>query len=310
VSNAISLVCYNIQRAIHRESLLDLVRGAAAFRTADAVIVQEATLLPAGPRRPEPRNVLADLAGALSPGHAWSYGRVKAYPDKEYGNGVIAGPGATLGEQRLVTLPAVERLRWWERLKTEGGAPDTKAALIQRLQFGPLAVRVVNVHLDFSGGWQHRRAQLQQVLAALAREDKDARRHGAPDVDILCGDFNTVGHWRLPTSRRNTRRALGPALDAGFVDATAAVPFTSDLFGSVDPADPAAPWLRRGQRWGLHLRQKTDHVLVRGPVTVTSAGVVGTAGMAASDLLAISDHLPLHVGLAVRREAAGRMPGP
>ncbi|MBD3222124.1 hypothetical protein GF314_12885 [bacterium] len=288
----IGLVCYNVQRAIHRDALRRLVATAPAFAAADLVAIQEA--VPGHGTG----HILADLAGVLSPAHRWTYAPVMRYPDagKEYGNGLIHRDEAVVRASTSVRLPPVTRLRWWERAKTEGGAPDTKAALLQVISLHAATVRLATVHLDFAGGWTHRHAQLSRVVAAL---DDLAPADGTPcgrTVDIICGDFNTVGHHRLPGSRRATRRALAAATDRGFRDATAAIGFTSDLFGSIDPADPSAAWLRRGLRLGLRFRQKTDHVLVRGPVAVTAAGVV-TANDA--DLLAISDHLPLHVTLTL-----------
>ncbi len=287
----IGVVCYNVQRAIHRDALLRLLATAPAFAAADLVAIQEAVPDAA------PAHLLDDLAGALSPQHQWTYAPVMRYPDtgKEYGHGVIRRATAEVLASTPIPLPAVTALRWWERAKTEGGAPDTKAALVQAIRLPAATVRLATVHLDFAGGWPHRHAQLARVVAAL--EDLAPVAAG-PTVDVICGDFNTVGHHRLPGSRRATRRALAAATDHGFRDATAAIAFTSDLFGSIDPADPSAPWLRRGRRLGVRFRQKTDHVLVRGPVAVTAAGVV-PAGEADPDLLAISDHLPLHVTLTL-----------
>jgi endonuclease/exonuclease/phosphatase family metal-dependent hydrolase len=255
------LISYNIQRGIHLEELAAIFATSPAFREADVIAVQEASLLPDG------RNILAVLAGVLSADHAWTYRTVMAYPDKEYGNGFLFSGRCRARDAYEVALPRVANLRWHERRKTEGGRPDRKAAFVQGLDVDGHPVRLANVHLDFAGGWRHRRRQLDHLLAEMERRTRDRDEGGDGPLDVLCGDFNTVGQYRSPSTRRSTGRALQGAFARGYADATAGLPFTSDLFGSVDPADPAARVLGLGRKLGLRLRQKTDHILIRGDVS-------------------------------------------
>ncbi|MFO7652398.1 MAG: endonuclease/exonuclease/phosphatase family protein [Candidatus Krumholzibacteriia bacterium] len=288
----IRIVTYNIQRAIHLSALLELFESAPAFRDADIVAIQEATYLPDG------RNVLERLAHVLSPDHLWTYRTVMAYPDKEYGNGFLFRQSTRVLASRPVPLPVVTRLRWYEKQKTEGGRPDTKSALVQTFQLGDWTIRVANVHLDFAGGWRHRRTQLDHLLEAVDAEgDRPEPGHDEARLDVVCGDFNTVGQYRLPPARRDTRRSLAAATRRGYVDATAGIRYTSDLFGSIDPADPAGGFLRLGRRGGMHFRQKTDHVLVRGHVMPASSRIVDHPE---SELFEISDHLPIELTLRPR----------
>ena len=286
---AIVLASYNVQRGLHLEGLVSLFREVEVLRRAAVVAVQEATWLPDG------RNLLEVLAAALSPEHRWSYRTVMTYPGKEYGNGFLWAGGCRAGEPLAVRLPQVAELGWLARRKTEGGRPDTKAALVQDFAVDGRPLRVANVHLDFAGGWRHRRRQLEHLLAALAEQPS------TPGPEVVCGDFNTVGHHRWPGARRGVRRALAPLLEQGYADVTSAVPYTSDLFRSIDPADPAAVALARGRRLGLRFRQKTDHVLVRGADAHADGGV---PPLPEERLFGLSDHLPLLARFAPGPEAA------
>ena len=53
------------------------------------------------------------------------------YPDKEYGNGFIFKENWVSVAEEVIPLPRVNRLRWYEKQKTEGGAPDTNSAFVQ-----------------------------------------------------------------------------------------------------------------------------------------------------------------------------------
>jgi len=279
------LVSYNIQRGINLAGLLRLFDELPAFRMADVIAIQEASFLKDG------RNVLEPLAEILSSHHAWTYKTVMSYPDKEYGNGFIFRDGYEVIDSWSIPLPQVAELKWYEKQKTEGGRPDTKSAFLQRFGKGGWSVQVANVHLDFSGGSNHRHRQLEHLLSEVGKRSTisgDDSLEGTPT--IICGDFNTVGYYRLAASRRNTRRALDAALSRGFVDATDALDYTSDLFGSVDPADPAAGWLNFGKKLGCRFRQKTDHVLGRGLSANPESGILPYPE---SRLFEVSDHLPI-----------------
>ncbi len=273
------LVSYNIQRGIRLPELLALFQAAPAFRSADVIAIQEASFLASG------ENVLAPLSAALSAEHAWVYRPVMSYPEKEYGNGFIFRPGVTPQDSQAVPLPQVSRLSWLEKRKTEGGMPDTKSAFVQSFELGARLVSIANVHLDFAGGPQHRALQLNHLLGEMKKQAPAA-------LDVICGDFNTVGHHRWPATAGNINAALGTALSAGYNDLTGDVAFTSDLLGNIDPADPAAGILGLGQKMGLRFRQKTDHILGRGMAGFSDAGVAAESEAA---LLRISDHLPLQV---------------
>lgn len=274
------LLSYNIQRGLHCERLLRLFDEAPAFREADVIAIQEASF------RKDGRNVLDALAEVLSPEHAWTYRTVMTYPDKEYGNGFVFRRDLGIVDSYSVPLPQVPRLKWHEKRKTEGGAPDTKSAFVQGFSLAGRCVRIANVHLDFSGGSVHRHGQLNHLLLEMA-----ARGESPGDgLEIICGDFNTVGYHGSSRSRRNTSRVLDSAISRGFVEAVPEVNYTSDLFGSIDPADPAVGFLNFGKKLGCRFRQKTDHILVRGGCAVPDAGAVSCPER---ELFEVSDHLPI-----------------
>ena len=205
------LVTYNLQRAIHYDRIREHFATLAAFRQADIVAVQEAQVPKGG------TNTLARLAADLEGEYRWTYRTVMSYPGTEYGNGFLFRPTVTPVADEVVSLPRVDRLGWVARLKTEGGAPDTKSAFVQVFVMRGRRVRVVSLHLDFAGGAGHRVRQLTHLLGAIGRT---AGTDGAA-VDVLCGDFNTSGHHRSKAARAQTQRVLDVALIRGFTDCSA-----------------------------------------------------------------------------------------
>ena len=236
-------------------------------------------------------NTLARLAADLEGEYRWTYRTVMSYPGKEYGNGFLFRPSVTPVADQVVPLPRVDRLGWVARLKTEGGVPDTKSAFAQVFRVAGRRVRVVSLHLDFAGGADHRVRQLTHLLGTL-----EPSGTAGGSVDVLCGDFNTSGYHRSRAARAQTQRVLDVALTRGFTDCSAGVPWTSDLFSSIDDADPARRLLAVGRALGLRFRQKLDHLLVRGTRPIASATVVAVSG---HTHLPGSDHVPVAVELVL-----------
>ena len=284
--STLRLATYNLQRGIHYAQVREHLATLPHLREADIVAVQEA-LVPAGGV-----NTLARLAADLEGSYRWTYRTVMSYADKEYGNGFLFRESVTPEAGLAVPLPRVGRLGWLARLKTEGAAPDTKSAYLQLFRVADRRVRIVSLHLDFAGGAEHRVRQLSHLLDVLGQR---AQADGAA-ADVLCGDFNTMGQHRSPAARAATGQVLAVALGRGFVDCSARVTWTSDLFSSIDDADPARRLLRVGQALGLRYRQKLDHVLVRGARPLCPAVRVEAGGAAH---LPGSDHVPLAVELAL-----------
>lgn len=280
------VLSYNIQRGIHLDGLLPLFEETPAFREADVVAIQEASFLNDG------RNILESLAEVLSPNHIWTYKTVMSYPDKEYGNGFIFRDSCEIVDSYSIPLPQVANLKWYEKQKTEGGRPDTKSAFVQRFRIDGLDVQIANVHLDFCGGWEHRSQQLDCLISAIKARHTGSHGDSFGGIPtIICGDFNTVGYYKFPASRRNTRKTLDSALSRGFIEATPDLDYTSDLFGSVDPADPSAAFLNFGKKLGCRFLQKTDHILTRGFSDISGTGIISHPE---PRLFEVSDHLPIH----------------
>ena len=278
------VVTYNLQRGIHYPLLRKHFAQLESLRLADVVAVQEA-LVPAGGV-----NTLARLARDLAGDYRWAYRTVMAYPSKEYGNGFLFRSSVTPVAAQTVSLPQVDRLGWVARLKTEGGKPDSKSAFGQVFRVAGRLVRIVNIHLDFSGGVDHRIRQLSHLLRVL----EPVSDSSTAVVDVLCGDFNTSGHYRSKQAWHETQQVLDVAKGDGFTECSAGIPWTSDLFSSIDKADPARRMLRLGRLLGLRYRQKLDHLLVRGAPMASPAAAVAATGHAH---LPGSDHLPVAVEL-------------
>ena len=176
----VHLSSYNLQRGIHYPHLLEQFGSLPELRDADIIAVQEA-LVPRGGR-----NTLARLAEDLGAGYRWSYEPVMRYSDKEYGNGFLYRSTVSVRDARRVPLPRVARMGWLARFKTEGGVPDTKSAFVQTFDLCGCRLRIVNLHLDFAGGAEHRVAQLTHLFDMVDTPPGDCH-----EVDILCGDFNS-----------------------------------------------------------------------------------------------------------------------
>ena len=281
---SLRVVTYNLQRGIHYSLLRKHFAQLESLRLADVVAVQEA-LVPAGGV-----NTLARLARDLAGDYRWAYRTVMAYPSKEYGNGFLFRSSVTPVAAQIVSLPQVDRLGWVARLKTEGGKPDSKSAFGQVFRVAGRLGRIVNIHLDFSGGVDHRIRQLSHLLRVL----EPVSDSSTAVVDVLCGDFNTSGYYRSKQAWHETQQVLEVAKGDGFTECSAGIPWTSDLFSSIDNADPARRMLRLGRLFGLRYRQKLDHLLVRGAPMAAPAAAVAATGHAH---LPGSDHLPVAVEL-------------
>ena len=91
-----------------------------------------------------------------------------SYPEKEYSNGFLFRSSMTPVAAQSIRLPQVGRLGWAAKLKTEGGKPDSKLAFVQLFSWAGRLVRIINIHLDFAGGVDHRILQ-----NSLDRQNKD-----------------------------------------------------------------------------------------------------------------------------------------
>jgi endonuclease/exonuclease/phosphatase family metal-dependent hydrolase len=292
------VVSYNIQRALHRQELGCLFRENADLHRADVIALQEALVT-------ESHDATEHLKSLLRGEWQSVYAPVMSYPGKQYGNALLVKTPCRIVGSVSVPLPRLATLRWFERLKTEGGLPDTKAALVALVSCPRQDLVIANVHLDFSGGPLHRAAQVEAVLRGM--EELAAGIPSAPGRGrlawVLLGDFNTIGHHRSPRARRDIERALRAATEAGFLECTREISWTSDLLSSIDPSDPARRFLQVGKALGLHFRQKTDHILLKGAYGKLTAGLVEAPGYR---LDLISDHVPIQLILEPSGEQRGR----
>ncbi len=298
----LKLITYNIQRGIAFDSLFSHFTSIPEFQQADVIAVQEACIPENG------ENTLSRLFRGFPKGYRWSYRKVMTYPDKEYGNGFIFKENWVPMAEEVIPLPRVSRLKWYEKQKTEGGAPDTKSAFVQTFRVTPqpdpslpfpsregeeglrnYLIRITNVHMDFAGGSLHRQAQLQHILKFLNSQQK-------VDVDIICGDLNTIGKFCSPKAQKNRRSVLEVALNQGYIDCSETIDWTSDLFSHIDPDDPARHFLTLCKFLGLHFRQKTDHILAKGIKSIHRAKKVT---LPHTSHLPGSDHVPVYVELEV-----------
>jgi endonuclease/exonuclease/phosphatase family metal-dependent hydrolase len=279
------LISYNIQRGICFDAIFSHFKFIKEFQEADILVIQEVCV----PKQSE--NALLRLLHGFSDRRAWSYRKVMTYPDKEYGNGFIFKEDWIPVTEEIVPFPQVSRLKWYEKQKTEGGVPDTKSAFVQTFRRKDCFIRIANVHMDFVGGPLHRQTQLQCLLDFLSRDE-------APStvLDVICGDFNTVGYFRSRRARQNTQSVLDLALRQGYINCSESIDWTSDLFSNIDADDPSRFFLSVCKSLKFHFRQKTDHVLAKGVKSILQAKKVF---LPSSQHLPGSDHIPLYVELKI-----------
>lgn len=120
-----------------------------------------------------------------------------------------------------------------------------RGALISSFEWEGCSLRVTNVHLDAPGGMQHRSRQLAPILEYLT--------NNPTDCEILCGDFNT-----------GSEKQLQSFLGEEFKNVSSSTSYTSDLVASIETDLPVAVFKQAVKLFGLHLRQKLDHIFVKG----------------------------------------------
>lgn len=295
----VKLISYNIQRGISFDVIFSHFSSIKEFQEADIIAIQEACV----PKHGE--NTLHQLLRCFPDGYLWNYRKVMTYPDKEYGNGFIFKKEWVPIGEKVVLFPQVNRLRWYEKQKTEGGIPDTKSAFVQTFQIKNYLIRIANVHMDFAGGVLHRQIQFRHLLDFLGKEPDppyplslqgEGRNGFSPNLDIICGDFNTIGHFQSNKVRQNTQSVLDLALCQGYINCSESIDWTSDLFSNIDADDPSRFFLRLCRSLKLHFRQKTDHILVKGVKSILQTKKIT---LPSTQHLPGSDHVPLYVELEI-----------
>ncbi len=87
-------------------------------------------------------------------------------------------------------LPALEKAVLWEKMffRMHGVKVHTlkRGALVGAFKVNGKILRITNTHLDFQGGWQQREKQLKALKSYLDLQSP-------ADLEIICGDFNTLG---------------------------------------------------------------------------------------------------------------------
>ena len=131
------------------------------------------------------------------------------------------------------------------------------AALITRYAVGRKILRVTNLHLDVMGGITHKRKQMKLVSEYL--------QITRADYDIVCGDFNTIGPYRIQKkSVQRQKNVIQRQLGKEFREVPTPT-WTCDVADTTSPLLPAGKFIYRiFKKTGIHFRQKLDWVFVRG----------------------------------------------
>jgi endonuclease/exonuclease/phosphatase family metal-dependent hydrolase len=127
-----------------------------------------------------------------------------------------------------ILLPKIPKLRKslkvMEKVFFERSLPVQRGAIVAEFKIGHRFLRVVNVHLDWIGGTEHKAGQIQYLLKNLGAKSRT-------EYEIVCGDFNTVGPLGLLKKRR--QKIIG-ALAGKFFDVTSGLRLTSRTFQKLD----------------------------------------------------------------------------
>lgn len=213
--------------------------------------------------------------------------------NREFSNAFLCHKQIAILGRRNLVLSCLGKLSLFERFKIDGGEPEPKHSLLGIFKMpDDTVLRIANVHLDFAGGIEHRKAQLRQVVDAIDELDD----HGPKTVDIICGDFNTIGAYEWPRTHRNTASVIRIAEERGYLDCTKEIAWTHDMFTSISPYDFFRHFLSLGKLFRLRWHQKLDHILVRGVKSVVRTGVVLLEG---DRFLHGSDHAPVYVEIEI-----------
>lgn len=131
------------------------------------------------------------------------------------------------------------------------------AALMTRYAVGKKILRVTNVHFNVFGGIPHKRKQIMRILEYF--------QLAKADYDIICGDFNTIGPYKLLNKHiLKQKNAIQKQLGKTFKEVT--IPsWTGDVGDVMSPTTPASRLIYKTfKKTGIQFRQKLDWVFVRG----------------------------------------------
>jgi endonuclease/exonuclease/phosphatase family metal-dependent hydrolase len=137
-------------------------------------------------------------------------------------------------------------------------------------------IRIINVHLAWEGGFQHRISQLKQVKEILEKNLVDA--------DILAGDFNTFA----PVMFRKIQEKKINNILLGWTNVLSDFSWTCDASYTA-PQDSLAKFTKIGKLFGIKFRCKLDHIFVKN-LKVISKEMFDLPG---------SDHRPFLVDLEI-----------
>lgn len=123
-------------------------------------------------------------------------------------------------------LPRQDHLTLWNKLFywSLGLEPKIikRGALVATFTLGQEKIRIINLHLDFQGGNNHRANQLKSLTDYLAPE--------APvDYEIICGDFNSLGIFKKKEKIMSLEKQLGNGFKS-----TLTTPYNSALIQQLD----------------------------------------------------------------------------
>ena len=150
-------------------------------------------------------------------------------------------------------------------------------ALVSLYRCSDLNVRVSNVHLDISGGMNHKMRQIGKVVEFM--------KNSPEKYEIILGDFNTNG--LISFSRNiaiNQIEEIREYLEDSFIVTDNGFEWSSDIDSCLNPEMPLSGVISKLPKLGLKFRQRPDWILVKGFKVVESGVLKEVYG---------SDHYPV-----------------
>jgi endonuclease/exonuclease/phosphatase family metal-dependent hydrolase len=267
----LSLVSYNIQYCVNKESIISNI-DKLSQEGVDLFCLQELQKIPK-------REFVGDKFISFL-GREWKgeYLLDKKNPYLGLGLGVLWNTfSLKLIDVDEILLPKTKPFNFVERLKTRAKEPVQRGALVATFKISKKILRIVNLHLDWQGGFRQRKQQLNYIISYL-------KKRGNVDYEIFCGDFNTIGPTLFFKKRQ---RKINEILGVDFINVFPDLRWTQDL-KSFDPEVKYASLHKKALRLGVNFHQKLDYVFSKG-LLIKEAKMLKFEG---------SDHFPLFVNFA------------
>lgn len=203
MKSSIKLATYNVQNGLDGDDLLRTIRELADEKDGEGINIfccQEV--------RKDQNNFVGDeILSVLGKNWQAEYFLAPDFSLTALGLAIFwKNKELNLIDLKRWSLPVLEKVSWWEKTwqKVTQGQLETgnwlafvfreidlekndRGAMVATLEYEGRKARIVNIHLDWAGGPNHRAKQLRYLKERLESEPP-------VDYELICGDLNTIGN--------------------------------------------------------------------------------------------------------------------